>query len=85
MIAPIACPTGHLDQAAKPGPWPTRRAGNCALRMSVAVPNERPVPAVAEAVHRETHAASALDRLLGRRLVGDKPFEELVAFDPVLV
>ena len=40
---------------------------------------------MAEAVYRETQGASALDRLLGRRLAGDKPFEELVAFDPVFV
>jgi hypothetical protein len=41
---------------------------------------------VAEAVQSETHAAaSARDRFLGRRLAGDKPFEELVAFDPVFV
>ena len=86
MIAPIACTTGHLDQAAKPGTladpprWQLR-----SMRMSVAAPSGRPVPAVAEAVYRETHAASALDRLLGRRLAGDKPFEELVAFDPVFV
>ena len=49
---------------------------------------ETPVasPEVGEAVHRETHvAASARDRIVGRRLTGDKPFEELVAFDPVLV
>ena len=86
MIAPIAFTTGHLDQAAKPGTladpprWQLR-----SMRMSVAAPSGRPVPAVAEAVYRETHAASALDRFLGRRLAGDKPFEELVAFDPVLV
>jgi len=48
--------------------------------------NERPVPAVAKAVHSETHAAaSARDRFLARRLAGDKPFEEPVTFDPVSV
>jgi len=41
---------------------------------------------VAEAVHSETHAAaSTRDRLLARRLAGDKPFEEPVTFDPVSV